>query len=109
MYKIRAMKEGFRRAGISFSKEAKTYPEELFTEEQIQQLQDEPMIEIQHLPDLKDADSDEEDQSRKVLEAMTNDKLKKECDAMGIEYPANATKAALVDLILEKTAPVPEA
>lgn len=109
MYKIRAMTEGFRRAGTAFSATAQTFPDDHFDDEQIEQLKEEPMIEIQHLPDLPEPDPEEEEQSRKVLMKKTNDKLKSECDAMGIEYPAAATKEVLVALILEKTAPAPEA
>jgi len=142
MIKIKATKEGFRRAGVAHSKTFKEYPDDFFSEEQLAQLEAEPMIVIEQIftelkthpgtgekmivigeegpgvldtktePKTKDPelskDVDEEAQARKVLEKMTNNKLKSECDAMGIEYPDNAIKADLVDLILKNTAPPPE-
>jgi len=108
MIKIKAEREGFRRAGVAHSKEGKTFPDDFFSFDQLEQLKAEPMLEVTYLPDLKDPDLDEEAQSRKVLEKSTNDKLKSDCAAMGIEYPNNSTKAVLVDLILKNTAPPPE-
>ena len=109
MIKVKAKREGVRRAGVAFPKGGKTYPDDYFSKAQLDQIEDEPMLEVTHLPDLPASGPDEEAQARKVLEDMTNDKLKSECDAMGIEYPGNATKAVLVDLILKNTATPPEA
>jgi len=108
MIKVKAKREGFRRAGVSFSKDGKTYPDDFFSEKQLEQIEAEPMLEVSYLPDLKDPDPGEEAQARKVLSKMTNKKLMADCDDMGIEYPADATKAVLVNLILENTAPPPE-
>lgn len=110
MLKIRAMKDGFRRAGERFSTEGDMFDDGRFTPEQLAELKAEPMLEVQHIEQpLEMGHPAEEANARAVLEAMTNDKLKADCDAMGIAYPANATKAQLVDLILTNTAPVPEA
>ena len=148
MIKVKAKREGFRRAGVSFPKAGKTYPDDFFSFDQIEQLKAEPNLIVTYLPDLSKADPDpepplepdpepvdtelkthpgtgevmigqegpgvlvsdpeEEAQARDILEKMTNAKLKADCDEIGIEYPANATKAVLVDLILENTAPALE-
>lgn len=103
---IRSTTEGFRRAGMAHSKQPKEYADDFFTSEQLALLEAEPKISITRVeapPDEK-----EEDVARSVLEGMTVDKLKSDCSAMGIEYPGNAKKAELVDLILKNTAPAPE-
>ncbi|MBU1193968.1 MAG: hypothetical protein KKE62_01955 [Proteobacteria bacterium] len=109
MYKIRSLNEGFRRAGIAFTREPVIFKDDQLTPDQVAMLEAERLIEIQHIPDLPQPDAEEEAHARKVLEKMTKDKLMKECDAIGIEYPDDATKAVLVDLLLINTAPPPEA
>jgi len=42
MIKVKATKEGFRRAGVAHSKEFKEYPDDFFSEEQLAQLEAEP-------------------------------------------------------------------
>lgn len=109
MISIRSLNEGFRRAGKSFTRQPQLFKNDAFTEDQLDQLQAEPMLEVKILPDLPAPDPEEEAQARKVLEGYKIDRLKKDCDAMGIEYQANATKAVLVELILKNTAPASEA
>jgi len=108
MIQIVSKKDGFRRGGVAHPDKPKDYPDDFFKEDQLEAIENEPMLFVTHLPDLPKKDSDEEAKARKVLEGMTNDKLKAECDAMGIKYPGNVTKADLVDLILKSTAPAPE-
>ena len=111
MIKIRSMTQGFRRSGVSFSKEFSTFQDDHFTPEELAGLKAEPMLEVQHVEaelEMEQADPDDETTAREVLGNMTNDKLKADCDAMGIAYPANATKGQLVNLIMAHTAPVPE-
>jgi len=106
---IRSLYEGFRRAGQSFTtKQQQQFSDDHFTEDQLVALETEPMLEVKILPDLPKPDPAEEVDTRAVLEGHTVARLKKECDAMGIEYPANATKAVLVELLLKNTAPAPE-
>jgi len=105
---IQSKNEGFRRAGVAHTKKGKEFPDDFFTFDQLELLKNEPMLEVSCLEVTQAPDTDEAAQARKVLEKMTNDKLKSDCDAMGIEYPATALKAALVDLILKNTAPAPE-
>jgi len=109
MIKIRAKRDGFRRAGIAHSKKGKIFPDDAFDKDQMAQLESDPMITVEHLPNATAPDTEEAAQARKVLSKMTNDRLKSDCDSMGIEYPATATKAELVDLILTNTAPEPGA
>jgi hypothetical protein len=108
MISIRSLNDGFRRAGQSFTREPKQYPNDFFTEAQLEALETEPMLEVKHLPDPAKPDPEEEARTRAILEGHTVARLKADCDAMGIEYPANAVKAVLIDLILKNTAPVPE-
>lgn len=105
MLNIRSMTDGFRRCGMAFTREGQRFADDQFTPEELEQLKSEPMLEVRQVA----SDVDEVAQARSVLEAMTNDKLKADCDDIGIEYPANATKAQLVELILKHTAPAPEA
>ncbi len=109
MISIRSLNEGFRRAGQTFTRQPRQYPNDFFTEDQLVALETEPMLEVKHLPDLPKPDPEEEAQTRAILEGHTVARLKADCDAMGIEYPANAVKAILIDLILKNTAPAPEA
>lgn len=109
MISIRSLNEGFRRAGQSFSRQPKQFTNDFFTEEQLIQLETEPMLEVKHLPDLPKPDPEEVAQTKTFLEGHTVARLKAECDAMDIEYPSNAVKSVLIDLILKNTAPVPEA
>ena len=109
MISIRSLNEGFRRAGQTFTRQPRQYPNDFFTEDQLVALETEPMLEVKHLPDLPKPDPEEEAQTRAILEGHTVARLKADCDAMGIEYPANAVNAILIDLILKNTAPAPEA
>ena len=109
MLMIRSTAQSFRRAGTQFTNEATLFPDGHFTPEQLAELMDEPMLVVQQVEQPLDTDGTEQAQAREVLGGMTNDRLKADCDAMGIAYPANATKAQLIDLILANTVPAPEA
>ncbi len=50
-YTIRADRDGYRRGGMAHSTTAKVYPEDAFTPEQLSQLQADPRILIQEVPD----------------------------------------------------------
>ena len=106
MIKVRALHEGFRRGGVAHSTTAKEYPDGFFTDEQLKQLGEDPNIVIEQVATL--APTEEAEQAKKVMMKMTNDKLKSDCDALGIAYDPKATKSDLVDLILANTAPEPE-
>lgn len=109
MFRIISKKDGFRRGGIAHPEKPKDYPDDAFSKDELEAIEKEPMLIVTHLPDPPGKkDTAEEAQARKVLEKMSNDKLKSDCDAMDLEYPANATKAVLVGLILTNTAPAPE-
>lgn len=110
MIQIVSKKDGFRRGGIAHPDSPKTYTDEFFTADQLEEIENEPTLIVTHHPDPpKEKGQDEEKETRKVLEKKKLDQLKADCDSMGIEYPADATKAVLVDLILKNTEPVPEA
>lgn len=51
LIRIISKKEGFRRCGISHSEEPKFYPDNRFTKPQLKQLQAEPMLIVDVLPD----------------------------------------------------------
>ena len=108
MIQIVSKKDGFRRGGVAHPDKPKDYPDDFFSKDQLEAMENEPMLFVTHLPDLPKKDLEEETRARKMLEGMTNDKLKADCDAEGIKYAGNATKAELVDLLLKNTAPAPE-
>lgn len=47
MIRIRSHQDGFRRAGMAHSKEWKEYPDDHFTEEQLEQLKAEPVLQVE--------------------------------------------------------------
>ena len=61
MFKIRAKHDGFRRVGEVFFKKAKDFPDDYFSDEQIEQLMAEPELEAVHLPDQNDTESDKKE------------------------------------------------
>lgn len=106
---IKSKTEGFRRCGVVHTSDGQEFPDDRFTKDQLKAIENEPMLIVTHLPDPpNNKNKDEEKETRKVLEKKKLDQLKSDCDAMGIEYPADATKAVLVELILKKTAPLAE-
>lgn len=109
MILIRSNKEGFRRCGVSHTVDGQQFDDDRFTEEELEIMDNEPRLMVKHLPDLKEPDPDEEAEARKLLLKQTVDQLKAQCDKLKIRYPGNIKKDDLVDLILENTAPAPEA
>jgi hypothetical protein len=97
---IQSKTDGFRRCGEAHSTAGRQFSDERFTDEELAEMEADPELMVRHIPDPPAQDPDEEALARQTLEKMTNTKLKSECDAMGIEYPANAVKSDLVDLIL---------
>lgn len=108
MILVKSKTDGFRRCGVAHSTTGKQFADDDFTEEQLEILGSDPELLVKHLPDQPGPDDDEEAKARKILKKMTNDKLKKECGAIGVEYPEDATKAVLIDLLIENTAPEPK-
>lgn len=47
MIHVRAMRNGYRRGGVAHTQDGKTYPADFFTDEQLQQLNDDPMIVVE--------------------------------------------------------------
>ena len=54
MIRIKSLQDGFRRAGISHSKEATDYPNDAFTAKQLKALQAEPMLSVEIIADKKE-------------------------------------------------------
>lgn len=100
MIKIRAKKDGFRRAGQAFSSTLTEYSDDQFSPEQIKQLQAEPMIEIQLLPDLPMMHGDA--LSREDLGKMTVAELRALADDLGLFFEEKMKKSDLVEMILER-------
>ena len=102
MIEIKSMQEGFRRCGVAHSETAIQYSGDHFTDEQLKELKAEPMLVVTEVPGC----TTEED--REVFERQTVKDLKASLDQLEIEYPVNAKKAELIDLIMLNTAWVSE-
>lgn len=86
MIRITSKRHNFRRCEVAHPKGATEYPDDRFTEADIETLKAEPMLTVTTMVDLP-ADP----------ENMTVAQLKEELD--GKEIPANAKKADLVELV----------
>lgn len=58
MIRITSKQEGFRRAGMSHTKEPKEYPDHQFSPEQLAALEAEPMLTVEIVPDRKEKTED---------------------------------------------------
>lgn len=61
MIQIVSKKDGFRRAGVAHPGTPTNYPDDHFDEAQLKALKDEPMLVVSLLPDLPEADSDDDE------------------------------------------------
>lgn len=104
MIRITASRDGFRRCNIAHTKEPKEYPDGFFSEEDLEILRKEPMLSIHEGLD----DSDHIIARTPALEKMDAKKLKELCDRLEIEYPADAKKPDLIELIKANTAEPPK-
>ena len=59
MVRIKAIQDGFRRAGISHTKEATEYPDSAFTAKELKALQAEPMLLVEVVADKEEKKKDE--------------------------------------------------
>jgi len=55
MIRIRSKAEGFRRCGVSHPSECKEYEDGRFTPEQLKILKDEPMLQVEEIPNPEPA------------------------------------------------------
>lgn len=98
MILIKSKTDGFRRCGEVHTVSGRKFPQGHFTDDELAYMENDPELYVSYVPDLPA-------QSKEALENMTCDKLKSQCDAMGIDYPARAAKAVLIELILKNTDP----
>ena len=103
MIVITSKKDGFRRAGMAHSDRPRKYPDDHFSDEQMEALRNEPMLVVQEgLPD------DGVIAESKAMDKMTVPELKALLDKLGVGYPADAKKAALVELVQANTDEPPQ-
>lgn len=107
MILIKSKKEGFRRCGVAHTVQGQEFADDFFSQAQLVKMEDEPMLDVSLVP-VSPLRLESDEEARKVLNKMTNARLKADCDELGIKYPANAVKTELVDQILANTAPAPE-
>ncbi|WP_199052941.1 HI1506-related protein [Aquitalea sp. ASV15] len=62
MIRITALDDGFRRAGMAHSATPTEHPDDTFSQEQLQELQAEPLLLVEVLPDTKVAPAGEDEQ-----------------------------------------------
>lgn len=118
MIRITSKKAGFRRCGMPHPKEPVDYPDDRFSEEELDILMAEPMLIVEliespverMIPDESELEPEIEPESEtepeletetiKVLniDDMTVAQIKCELDTLGIEYPDKARKAELFEL-----------
>lgn len=70
MIEITSKQEGFRRCGAAHGVKAKQYPDDAFNEEQLEQLQAEPMLSVRILEEV--------DHNKKMEAAGTKGKVSKQ-------------------------------
>lgn len=107
MIEITAREDGFRRAGMAHTSRTRTYPDDFFTPEQLEQLKAEPMLVVR-------AVVDEEDQTAilaetPALEEMTVHQLKALLEQLGVTPDPKAKKAELIAQVEAHTAQPQEA
>jgi len=83
---IRSYREGFRRCGIAHSASEITYPNDRFTDDELERLMAEPRLTVKIVPDQPHEISGD---------TMTVAQIKNELDVLGVEYPDKAKKAEL--------------
>ncbi|MEW6670223.1 MAG: HI1506-related protein [Thermodesulfobacteriota bacterium] len=99
---ISAKKDKFRRCGIAHPEQATTYPDDRFSKKELEILQKEPMLLVQIVPD------DGVIARTPAPEKMKLDELKELCKKLKIDYPDDATRAVLIELVKKNTAAPPE-
>ena len=93
MIRITSKRDGFRRCGIAHPKGATEYPDDRFSQEQLETLKAEPMLVVEEIEG-----GSEGGKADPGPESMTVAQLKEEL-ADKTEIPANAKKADLVELV----------
>lgn len=84
MIRITSKKAGFRRCGMPHPKEPVDYPDDRFSEEELDILKAEPMLIVEIIAEGP--------------ESMTVAQLKKDLDVLGIGYPDKIRKAELIEV-----------
>jgi hypothetical protein len=97
---ITSKKEGFRRCGVSHTKEPVEYADDKFSEEEIAVLEADPMLAITHVEDKIIAETP-------ALKDMTVAELKGLMEKLVLPYDTRATKAVLIKMIEANTAEPP--
>lgn len=98
MIKITSKKEGFRRCGVAHTKKPTEYHDERFSEKELEILDGEPMLSVEHVDDEIKTPPPKD---------MTVAALKELLDKLEVPYDAKAKKDELVALVMEKTAEPP--
>jgi hypothetical protein len=103
MIRITSKRDGFRRCGLAHGKEPAEYPDDFFPDAQMEVLRKEPMLVVQEglADDGVLAES-------KAPDKMTMPELKALLDKLKVDYPANAKKTELVELVLANTDDPPQ-
>jgi hypothetical protein len=102
MIRIRSHQEGFRRAGVAHSKEWKEYADDHFTAEQLEQLVNEPMLQVEEVdgePESDKGDTESGDAPLPKFADITVDQIKERLDKLGVAYPDAKVKADFYGLL----------
>jgi hypothetical protein len=94
MIRIKSKRHLFRRCGAAHPKDWTEYPDDRFTEAELDILRAEPMLTVESAESGPAATKD-----------MTVAELKSTLDGLGIEYPSSARKQDLIDLIADAGQP----
>jgi len=127
---VKSKREGFRRCGVAFGKQEKTYKDGFFSADQLARLEAEPMLTVTRftvtlVPEEKTGEADgvektavpetktgpliegapaDEAELLEWLEVMTVADLKEICTDLEIDVSSKARKAELIELITFNTA-----
>lgn len=102
MIRIRSHQEGFRRAGVAHSKEWKEYAADHFTAKQLEQLVNEPMLQVEEVggePDSDKENSEGGDAPLPQYADITVEQIKERLDKLGVAYPDAKVKADFYGLL----------
>jgi len=119
MIKITSAIDGYRRCGVTHPAAPTEYPDEVFTEEQLEVLKNTPVLQVEVsdpeappvppvAPDQGAQENDDPQTGDNNLDKMTVAELKEMAEKMGLTVPAKAAKKELIELIRQGTQSSPD-
>ncbi|PID40657.1 MAG: hypothetical protein CR984_02060 [Proteobacteria bacterium] len=98
MIRIISKRDGFRRCNVSHSKAASDYPDDRFSESEMETLRNEPMLVV-----LEGQEDNGEIAQTPDPKGMTIRELKDRLNKIGVDIPSEAKKLDLIGLLIAHT------